>query len=119
MFMTFREWKLWVGRLEWPLKWFIILIIIRPIIDNFYYLKEISPLLSPLYIVGVATPILAIYAIFKIPKPNYSRLDTYFYVFLAFTALACFGLLIGDGFSLDAFDFTLKFLFTPFVYFFC
>ncbi len=33
------------------------LILLRPIIDLFYFLKEISPLISPLYIVGILTPI--------------------------------------------------------------
>ncbi|MBL4710649.1 MAG: hypothetical protein JKY48_19660 [Flavobacteriales bacterium] len=31
---------------------------IRPIVDIFYFLKEISPFLSPLYIIGILTPLL-------------------------------------------------------------
>ncbi len=44
-------------------KWFLVLILIRPIIDNFYFVKDISPLLSPLNWVGVLTPVLCIPAI--------------------------------------------------------
>jgi hypothetical protein len=55
--MKFKEWKNWFKSLHLSRKWFVILIIIRPIIDNFWELKESSALASPLYIVGVATPV--------------------------------------------------------------
>ena len=55
--MKFKEWKEWFKSLHLSRKWFIILILIRPIVDNFWELKETSALASPLYIVGVATPI--------------------------------------------------------------
>ncbi|CAN5477380.1 hypothetical protein BH11BAC1_BH11BAC1_11860 [soil metagenome] len=61
--MTFKEWRAWYKELPWTTKWFVILILFRPIIDNFYKLKEISPLISPLYIVGVLTPVLVIISI--------------------------------------------------------
>lgn len=56
--MTFKNWKIWLSQLPLSLKWFVILLLIRPLIDVFYFLKNISPILSPLYIVGVLTPIL-------------------------------------------------------------
>lgn len=60
--MPFAEWRLWYKSLPWVFKWFVWLIILRPIIDNFYFLKEVSPLLSPLYIVGILTPVLLIFS---------------------------------------------------------
>lgn len=60
--MTFRSWKLWMKQLPFSLKWFVVLILLRPIIDVFYFLKEISPLFSPLYVVGILTPILVIFS---------------------------------------------------------
>lgn len=119
MLLSYKNWKIWLNSLPWSLKWFIILILIRPVVDNFYYLKEISPLFSPLYIVGVITPVLAVYAIFTISKPNYSRLDTYMGIFSVLVAVSCISLMISDVFSLNSMEFTLKFSFPFFMYFFC
>lgn len=58
--MSFKTWRKWYKAQSWHFKWFILLVIFRPIIDNFYYLKEISPLISPSYIVGILTPLLIV-----------------------------------------------------------
>jgi len=60
--MTYKNWKKWVSQLPLSLRWFIVLILLRPIIDLFYFLKEISPLISPLYIVGILTPLFIIFS---------------------------------------------------------
>ncbi|MBL7924705.1 MAG: hypothetical protein JNL88_10950 [Bacteroidia bacterium] len=56
--MNFKKWWHWFRRLPLYKKWFVWLILLRPIIDNFYELKETSALASPLYIVGFLTPVL-------------------------------------------------------------
>jgi len=56
--MNYKSWVTWYKSLYLTQKWFVILILLRPIIDNFYQLKETSVLASPLYIVGILTPIL-------------------------------------------------------------
>ncbi len=117
--MTFKEWKNWVSGIHWSLRWFIFLILMRPIVDNFYYLKDISPLLSPLYIIGVLTPILAIYSMNHVKKPNYSRLDFYFGVMSILGAFSCIVLAISDAFSFDSLDFSFKFMLPFLLYFFC
>ncbi len=117
--MHIKEWKSWFGSLHWLLSWFVVLIIIRPLIDNFYYLKEVSPFLSPLYIVGVLTPILSVVAISRIPLPNYSKLDTIMRIYGFLVFISCFFLLIGDFFSLDSVEFSLKLSLPIFLYFFC
>ena len=61
--MNFKQWRAWVRSKPWNLKWFILLIILRPIIDNFYFLKETNILLSPLYWVGLITPFLCLWGI--------------------------------------------------------
>ncbi len=119
MFMTFKEWKSWVSSLDWPLRWFIILILLRPIIDNFYYIKEISPFLSPLYIVGVLSPFLAIYAIITVPKPSYVRLDTYMGFMALLIFLSSSVLIISDSFSLNSLEFLMKYPLPFLMYFFC
>ncbi|MBN1597146.1 MAG: O-antigen ligase family protein [Bacteroidales bacterium] len=63
--MGFKAWYIWFRQTPWVFKWFIIFIIFRPIIDNYYHLKYISPFLSPLNIVGVLTPVLCINAIIR------------------------------------------------------
>jgi hypothetical protein len=63
--VKYTEWTLWLRSLPRSLVWFPILILIRPIIDNLYFLKNISPFLSPLYIVGALTPLLCYFSIIK------------------------------------------------------
>ncbi len=55
--MPFRAWRSWVLSLPWSLRWFIYLMLLRPLVDNLYGLKEVSPFLSPLYLIGVLTPV--------------------------------------------------------------
>ncbi len=119
MFMTFKEWKKWIGEIHWSLRWFIFLILVRPIVDNFYYLKDISPLLSPLYIIGVITPVLAIYSIVHVKKPNYSRLDFYFGFMAVLGSFSCIVLAVSDAFAFDSLDFAFKFMLPFLLYFFC
>ena len=68
--MNFNAWLSWYRSLHLSRKWFVVLILLRPIIDNFYELKEASALASPLYIVGVLTPILILFSFTgsKFPK---------------------------------------------------
>ncbi|HXD93300.1 MAG TPA: hypothetical protein VNX01_08810, partial [Bacteroidia bacterium] len=76
--MTYKEWKYWLKSQPWHLRWFTVLVLIRPIVDNFYYLKNISPFLSPLYLVGIATPILCVYAIISFKRKDKSVFDFLF-----------------------------------------
>src|SRR6185436_9336818 len=95
--MKFKEWKEWYKSLPKGYKWFVWLILLRPLIDNFYYLKEISPFLSPLYIVGLLTPIVIFYSVSTKKKPLQTDLDTNFrlwggiviagIIFMAFTGI--------------------------------
>jgi len=117
--MTFKEWRLWLKDLPWIFTWFVLIVLFRPVIDNFYYLKEIPPFLSPLYLVGVLTPLLCVVAISRVGKPKYSRLDTIMSFYSVLIALSCFFLLIGDSFSMDSIEFTLKLTLPAFLYFFC
>jgi hypothetical protein len=82
--MKFKEWKEWYKSLPKSFRWFVWLILLRPLIDNFYYLKEISPFLSPLYIVGGLTPIVIFYTIRKKQKPVRSEIDTNFRIWGGF-----------------------------------
>ncbi|MBK7388069.1 MAG: hypothetical protein IPI23_03045 [Bacteroidetes bacterium] len=118
MLMTYKEWRNWLSNLNWNVKWFVIIILIRPIVDNFYYLKEISPLLSPNYFVGILTPIMALYGIYTIKKPNYSRLDTFIMLFTIISLIGSLSLLISDSFSFNSIEQLIKVNFLSYMYFF-
>lgn len=75
--VNYKDWRIWISTKPWDLKWFIFLILLRPIIDNFYFLKEISPILSPLYWVGVLTPVLCIHPILRY-NYGHNRIHTLF-----------------------------------------
>ncbi|MCX6291607.1 MAG: O-antigen ligase family protein [Bacteroidetes bacterium] len=49
--------------MHWTQKWFPVFILLRPIADNFYFLKQISPFISPLYILGVLAPVLIFFSL--------------------------------------------------------
>jgi hypothetical protein len=116
--LKFKTWKIWLKSKPWILKWFIILVLLRPIIDNLYFLKNISPFLSPLYIVGVLTPILVIFALAKRPKPIHSKLDTYFKIWSVFLLIGIFFVILFDPLTLDSFEFLLKLSIPIYIYFF-
>ena len=61
--MKFKYWKIWFRSKPWRLQWFIWVLLLRPFAESLYFLKETSPLLSPLYWIGVATPFFALIAI--------------------------------------------------------
>ncbi|MEO5571594.1 MAG: hypothetical protein ABIT08_01840 [Bacteroidia bacterium] len=82
--MKFKEWKEWYKSLPDSLRWFVWLVLLRPIIDNFYYLKEVSPFLSPLNIVGVLTPIVIFFTLKKMKRPPQSNIDGNFRIYGGF-----------------------------------
>lgn len=92
--------------------------LLRPIIDNLYFLKNISPFLSPLYIVGVLTPVLVIIAIAKRPKPKQSKLDKYFKIWSIFILIGIFFVILFDPLSMISFEYLLKLSIPIYIYFF-
>ena len=61
--MSYDEWKAYWKTLDWSRKWFAIFLIVRPLVDTMYFLKQYSALLSPVYIFGILTPLLAVASI--------------------------------------------------------
>lgn len=92
--------------------------LLRPLIDNLYFLKEISPFLSPLYIVGVLTPILVIVSIVKRPKPKRTKLDKYFKIWSIFLSIGIFFVILFDPLSMISFEYLLKLSIPIYIYFF-
>jgi len=116
--LNYKDWKYWLKHLPWHLKWFVVLVLIRPIVDNFYYLKNISPFLSPLYIVGILTPLLAAYTLLYFRKKDRSVLDFLFglWGFLIFFSL--FFMFMNDPTSKTFFEYFLKLSMPIYLFFF-
>ena len=116
--MTFKEWKYWLKELPWHLKWFVILVLLRPIIDNFYYLKNISPFLSPLYIVGILTPVFSVYAILKYRRKDVSVFDTLFGFWSILIFISLIFMFACDPLSVTFLEYFLKLSMPIYLFFF-
>lgn len=116
--MKFKDWKYWIASLPWHLKWFAILVLIRPIVDNFYYLKNISPLLSPLYLVGIATPILSIITIIKYRKKDNSIFDFMYTFWTVLMLISLLFMFFYDPLSKTFLEYLLKLTMPAYLFFF-
>tara|TARA_R100000750_G_scaffold17710_1_gene11743 strand:+ start:19938 stop:21203 length:1266 start_codon:yes stop_codon:yes gene_type:complete len=116
--VKFNQWKIWLKSKPWLLKWFILLVLVRPIIDNLYFLKNISPFLSPLYITGVLTPLMVIYVLAKTKKPASTKLDRHMRFFSFFLLLGTFFVIVFDPLSMESFEYLLKLSLPVYMYFF-
>jgi hypothetical protein len=75
--MKFKYWRLWARSKPWRLQWFVYILLLRPFAETLYFLKETSPLASPLYWIGVITPLFALLAIINY-KPQKTKIDRIF-----------------------------------------
>lgn len=116
--MTFKDWKYWMTQMPWHLKWFAVLVLIRPIVDNFYYLKNISPVLSPLYFVGIATPIFSILAIIKYRKKDKSIFDFLFAIWGVLMIITQLFMFLYDPLSKTFLEYLLKLTMPIYLFFF-
>lgn len=96
--MTPRDWIRWLNGLPRSVRWFVLIIPARPVVDNFYFLKDISPFLSPLYVLGVAVPavIVMLLVLGVLPRTRGSALDAPVAVWGALLALNAVALLTLD-----------------------
>lgn len=116
--MSFAEWKYWMRSLPWHLKWFVILVLIRPVVDNFYYLKNVSPFLSPLYVVGILTPVLAIYAVISYRHKDKSILDFLFGAWTLLMSVSLLFMFLYDPMSKTFLEYLLKLTMPVYLFFF-
>lgn len=116
--MNYTEWKYWLKSLPWSLRWFVILVLVRPIVDNFYYLKKISPFLSPLYLVGILTPILCLNAIISLKRSDRTVFDFLFGAWSLFVFLSLLFMFIIDPMSVTFLEYLLKLSMPIYLFFF-
>lgn len=117
--MTFRQWCNWISTLPWSRRWFVYLIAIRPIVDSLYFMKDISPLLSPLYIIGIMTPVVVVvaFAMGWLPRPKAVWQDYAFGILTIIVVVNCL-FVLGIEASLGTAEVILKVMMPFVVYFF-
>lgn len=106
--MKFAEWKSWYRSLHTVYKFFIWLILLRPLVDGFYFLKEISPLASPLYIAGVVNFLLAVYCILRFRKIYYSSVDSAYMLYMTCLILSLIMLMTRFNFEMISVEVAFK-----------
>lgn len=106
--MRFREWKNWYLSLHLPYKIFIWLILLRPLVDGFYFLKEISPMASPLYIAGIISFFLSLYCIVRFRKNYRSTVDYAFNLFFLCLVSSLIVFMSRFSFELDSIEVAFK-----------
>lgn len=94
------------------------LLLIRPFVDSFQQLKEISPFISPLYIVGALTPLLALWSIPRMRRPARSRFDQTFGIFSFFIVVGAILVASYEPGSIKSIQFLLKLTLPVYLYFY-
>lgn len=116
--MKYKDWKVYWKKMHWSQKWFPVFILLRPIADNFYFLKQISPLISPLYILGVLTPVLVFMSMRskKLRKNQPTAADGFMRILGIAIFINCIFFMVYN-FSIENFGSVIKYL-TPALLFF-
>jgi O-antigen ligase len=115
--LTFREWKLHWKQLDWTRKWFPVFLFLRPIADNFYFLKSYGTIYSPIYILGVLTPILCIASISRMKNIRSAPSDQYMRIWGILIVVNGIALLSFD-LTMDNFGNMLKYISPPLLFFY-
>ncbi|MFT7553461.1 MAG: hypothetical protein ACI9BV_003796 [Rhodothermales bacterium] len=82
--MTLREWARWIRHVPPSLGWFLAVLLLKPVVDAFWFLKD-TGLLAPGQFLGVATTMLAL--IFLLLRPSLRDLVVHEQAFLGFGLL--------------------------------
>lgn len=115
--MSFREWRAYWKSLDWSRKWFAYFLLLRPVVDTLYFVKEYSSFLSPVYIVGVLTPVLALasFQSYKFRKAPHHGLDNLMNIW-GFILLINALYLMSWAYSLNNLGDQIKYLTPPLVF---
>ncbi len=89
----FNNWKKWLGQQPMAYKWFLWIVLLRPIIDVFWYVKQTS-IISPLQVTGLLTLFYSFYYFIKLPSRATKNIPSAFLVFSLLLFLNLFFLVI-------------------------
>ena len=115
--MKFRYWKIWLRSKPWRLQWFIYILLLRPFAETLYFLKETSPLLSPLNWIGVLTPFFALIAISRY-RYQKTEVDKTFGTLAILILASAFLTLPGSPNLFRFFNLFLKLTYFVYIYYF-
>jgi hypothetical protein len=115
--MSFKEWKTYWKTLDWTRKWFVAFLLFRPVFDSLYFIKDFASVLSPVYIVGVLTPVLAVASMSsgKMKRPPFNTADNLIGIW-GFILLLNSLYLLSGSFSLNALGDNIKYLTPPLLF---
>ncbi|MFM7217295.1 MAG: hypothetical protein ACKO1U_04685, partial [Bacteroidota bacterium] len=115
--MSFKAWIAYWKTLDWTRKWFVAFLLFRPVFDSLYFIKDFASVLSPVYIVGVLTPVLAIASMSsgKMKRPPFNTADNLISIWGVILLLNSLYLLSGK-FSLNDLGDNIKYLTPPLLY---
>lgn len=117
--MNYTEWRAYWKTLDWSRRWFSVFLLLRPIVDSLYFVKEYSSFLSPVYIIGVLTPFLALlsYQSNKFKRAPHNGIDNLMAVW-GFVLFINAVYLLSWAYSLNNLGDEIKYLTPPILYFY-
>jgi O-antigen ligase len=98
--------KLELHKEEYQYRWFLLLVLFRPAMDSLYGLKHVSILASPLYWIGVLTPILIVVSVLSSGRRIVG--EAWFNIFALMTIANGIAVLLQSGLSFEAFEVVFK-----------
>lgn len=112
--MNYREWRAYWKSLDWSRKWFASFLLLRPLVDTLYFMKQYSSFLSPVYLFGVMTPLLALasFQSVKFKRAPHNGIDNLMAIW-GFILLINGLYLLSWAYSLDNFGNEIKYLTPP------
>lgn len=118
--MSFKKWKIWFKKLPWKHKWFIFLLLFRPLIDLTHDIEVLSSM-TLLHIVGGFTFIIIIflYILGKLsPKIKSASSISGLFIFWSLLLILNSVLILVELFTLDRLHLVLKLLLPAYLYLF-
>lgn len=116
--MQINEWPQWFKRLKFERKWFVVVMLLRPILEGLFFLKEVSIVLSPLYLLGIGVPAAVFWTILTRFRKKTQGIagNGAFRLFSAFTVISCTLLLVRGGVEMSTIQTVLRVTFIIFIF---
>ncbi|NSW95273.1 MAG: hypothetical protein HPY62_11260, partial [Bacteroidales bacterium] len=115
--MKLRIWWQWVNSKPFYLRCFVFFLLIRPVAEQFYSLKSISPLFSPLYWLGALTLLFSVIGIIN-GKRIKSKLDRTFIFWAVLVVVSTTALYFSSSTILEYLNYATKLTIPVAVYYF-
>lgn len=117
--MNYHTWRHWLRSKPISFKWLVLIILVRPIINAFWEVRDSVLNVSPLMIVGILVPLLIVFFTLtrQLPPIRYGLTDRYFFAWFAFLLINAL-LFWNDNKSISVFGLVLKLTMPIYMYFY-